>query len=255
MRTTAIFSHKGGVGKTTTCINLGAELAAKGKRVLLIDADGQRNLSEFFDVDPEAETLYEVLTGTEPYYENVIQRTRWENLSVLPSSEDLATVELNALIKGRGVNTKSLAELCEVLAEDDAFDYVLIDCPPSFPPQTLAALAAADDIVVPMTPDRFAVMGLRDVERSTQGAWQVNRALKIAGVLFTMTDHSAVSRDAEAAVRASGYPVFKRTIRSSAYARRMTFDNGPLREFCAFSGIATDYASFADEYMGGANNG
>ena len=101
MRTTAIFSYKGGTGKTTTAINLGAELAARGKRVLIIDADGQRNTSEFFAVDEELGTIYEVLTASELYYKNLIQRTRWDNLDVLPASTELATIELQALKGGQ----------------------------------------------------------------------------------------------------------------------------------------------------------
>ena len=255
MRTTAVFNYKGGVGKTTTCINLGAELAADGKRVLLIDADGQCNLSEFFDADMEAGSLYEVLTGTEPYYENLIQATRWDRLAVLPSSDELATIELTALTGGEALRQNSIRDLCAALAEAAAFDCVLIDCPPSFSPQSLAALVAADDIIVPLTPDRFAVTGLRDVARSVAGARKINEGLCIAGVLLTMTDRTAVSRDAEAAVRESGFPVFGTTIHASAWARRMTFDRGPLREFCSWSTIALDYAALAKEYMGGAENG
>lgn len=254
MRTTAIFSYKGGVGKTTTAINLGAELAARGKRVLLVDADGQRNLSEFFDADPERATVYEVLSGMQPHYIDLVQKTRWEDISILPSSEQLATVELDWMFNERQVHTDALAILCEDLAEDDVFDIVLIDCPPSFTPQTLSALMAADDIVVPMTTDRFAVMGLRDVNSSVIGARKVNRTLGIAGVLITMTDRSATSRDAEEAVRQSGYPVYSHTIRASAFAKRMTFDKGPLRDFCAFSGIARDYKEFCDEYLEGVKN-
>ncbi len=252
MRTTAIFSYKGGTGKTTTAINLAAELAARGRRVLVIDADGQRNTSAFFDADPDGGTIFEVLSGAEAYYENLIQQTRWTCLDILPSSADLATIELQAIRAQQPLRLGALADLCEALAEDEAYDHVLIDCPPSFAPQSVAALDAADDVIVPVTLDNFAISGLRDLTISLQGVQASNPKLRIAGVLITMEDRSAVSRDAAEALRGSGYPVFRQTIRHSRWAQRMTFDNGPLRDFCAFSGIARDYEAFADEFLGGA---
>lgn len=253
MRTTAIHSYKGGSGKTTAAINLAAELAARGVRVLLVDVDGQRNTTDFFDADPEGETVFELLSGSEPYYENLIQRTRWENLDILPSSIDLATIELQAMQARQQFHLNAIADLCEALAGDDAYDQVIIDCPPSFAPQSVAALVAADDVVVPVTLDNFAISGLRDLTITMDGIRQSNPKLRIAGVLISMEDKSAVSRDAATALRASGYPVFEQSIRYSRYAQRMTFDSGPLRDFCAFSGIARDFAAFADEFeFGGA---
>ncbi|MBQ9647147.1 MAG: ParA family protein [Oscillospiraceae bacterium] len=257
MRTTAIFSYKGGTGKTTTAINLGAELAARGKRVLLIDADGQRNTTAFFAVDAEfCGTVYDLLTAPDSYYENYIRETIVPNLSVLPSSEALATIELQASLGNRSyLYTHALQDLCEALAGDDAADFVLIDCPPSFAPQTLAALLAADDVVVPLTLDDFAVSGLRDVNTSVNGAREANPRLRIAGVLVTMFDHSAVSRDADAALRASGFPVYGQTIRASKLPSRMSFERRPLRGFAGWSPIARDYAKFCEEYLGGDGNG
>ncbi len=249
MRTTAIHSYKGGSGKTTTAINLAAELAAGGRRVLVIDADGQRNTSDFYNAAPDRATIFELLTGTEPYYENLIQQTRWPCLDILPASADLATIELQVLKGRHALRLNALADLCEAIAGDDAYDQVIIDCPPSFAPQSVAALAAADDVVVPVTLDNFAISGLRDLTISIKGVQESNPKLRIAGVLITMEDKSAVSRDAAAALRASGYPVYEQTIRYSRYAQRMTFDNGPLRDFCAYSGIARDYTAFSDEYL------
>ena len=104
MRVTAIFSYKGGVGKTTTAINLAAELAARGQRVVLIDADGQCNATDFFEARDECGTVYELLTGTGAdanvtYYLNTTGR---ENLLVVPSSDELATVELRAVEQDGG---------------------------------------------------------------------------------------------------------------------------------------------------------
>ncbi len=263
MRTTAIFSYKGGTGKTTTAINLAAELAARGKRVIVIDADGQRNTSDFFDVDTEdAATLYELLTGSEPYYENLLNYRCDEfegmlNVAVLPSSAKLATVELERTMgETTSLRLAAIRDLCEAVAEDDAADFVLIDCAPSFAPQTVAALIAADDVIVPVTPDIWSVSGLRDVEVSIQGARKSNHRLRIAGVLMTKVGASATARDTEAGLRQSGYPVFATTIRQSSWPSRMSYEHRPLRVCAHWTAIAQDYKALCDEYLrGGAGNG
>lgn len=259
MRTTAIFSYKGGTGKTTTAINLAAELAAKGKRVIVIDADGQRNTSDFFFADTEGgATLYELLTGGEPYYENLLQPAGRSSITVLPSSARLATIELERTIPGgtSALRLGAIRDFCEAVAEDDSADVVLIDCPPSFAPQTVAALIAADDVIVPVTPDQWAVSGLRDVTISLDGARRSNHRLRIAGVLLTKATASATARDTEAALRQSGVPVFETVIHRSEWAGRSTFEGRALRECAHWTGIAQDYKALAEEYMeGGAGNG
>lgn len=258
MRTTAIFSYKGGTGKTTTTINLAAELAARGKRTVLIDADGQRNLTDFFRACMDEASLYELLTGQEPYAENLIQHTSRELIDIVPSSAMLATVELDHMLPDGASPFRlgAIRDFCEVIAEDDIADFVLIDCPPSFSPQTVAALIAADDVIVPVTPDQWAVSGLRDVSVSLSGARRSNHRLRIAGVLLTKLTASATARDTEAALRQSGFPVFQTAIHSSEWARRSTFERKTLRECAHWTGIAADYKALCDEYLeGGASNG
>ena len=261
MRTTAIFSYKGGTGKTTTAINLAAELAARGKRVIVIDADGQRNTSDFFEADKDGvATLYGLLTGTGGSLDSpmsYVEPTGRTGLMVVASSENLATVELDKSLDGSaGIRLTAIRDFCEAIAEDDEADYVLIDCPPSFAPQTVAALIAADDVIVPVTPDSWAVSGLRDVTVSLNGARRSNHRLRIAGVLLTRMNASATARDTEKALRESGVPVFETAIHASTYAPRSSFERRPLRECAHWTGIAQDYKALAEEYMeGGAGNG
>lgn len=254
MRTTAIFNYKGGTGKTTTAINLAAELAARGKRVLLVDADGQRNATDFLVGEQTGfVSIYELLTAEVGPYEACFAPTPHDNLFLLPSSDALATVEL-AVISGSSVlRLDALRELCDILAGEDAMDYVLIDCPPSFAPQSVAALLAADDLIIPVTPDSFAVSGLRDLSTSLTGARKSNPRLRIAGVLLTHVARVAVARDAEEAIRASGYPVFDATIRESHYPHRSTFTRTPLRELAGWSRIAQDYRDLCDDYLEGGD--
>ena len=205
MRTTAIFSYKGGTGKTTTAINLAAELAARGKRVIVIDADGQRNTSDFFEADKYGvATLYGLLIGTGGSLDSpmsYVEPTGRKGLMVVASSENLATVELEKSLDGSaGIRLTAIRDFCEAIAEDDEADFVLIDCPPSFAPQTVAALIAADDVIVPVTPDNWAVSGLRDVTVSLNGARRSNHRLRIAGGLLTRMNASATARDTEKAL-------------------------------------------------------
>lgn len=260
MRITAVFSYKGGTGKTTTVINLAAELAARGERVLVIDADGQRNASDFFGaLTEDVGTLYDLLTARAPYYENLLQETQITGVSILPSSADLATVELSRTIQTTDpllLRLGAIRDFCEAVSEDAVADYVLIDCPPSFSPQTVAALIAADDVIVPVSPDSWSVSGLRDVSVSMNGVRRSNHRLKIAGVLLTRMSASATARDMETALRQSGYPVFDTAIRSSQMVARSTFEHKPLREFARWVGATKDYNDLCDEYKeGGAQNG
>ena len=249
MKTTAIFSYKGGVGKTTTAINLAAELAARGRKVVLIDADGQRNTTELFGASSDGSTVYELLTGREPYAGNLLQKTDVSGLNVVASSAELATVELDALRGGDALHLRAIRDFCEGLQEDSDADDVLIDCPPSFAPQSVAALLAADEIIVPVTPDAWAVSGLRDLNVSIAGARKSNPALRIRGVLLTKFSASAVARDTEVALRRSGYPVFDTAIRQSFWSNRSSFDRKPLGVMARWTGIAQDYRDLCDEYL------
>ncbi|CAG1023132.1 partial Sporulation initiation inhibitor protein Soj, partial [Patescibacteria group bacterium] len=139
----AITNQKGGVGKTTTVLNLGVFLAIKGKRVLLVDIDPQSNLSSGLGItrsgDQEFKTIYELLVNRIPSKE-VVKQTRIENLSIIPSGIELAgaEVELVGALSRENILKKALEEV------KDNFDYILIDCPPSLGLLTINSLVAAD---------------------------------------------------------------------------------------------------------------
>ena len=255
MKTIAIMNFKGGVGKTVTTINMAAELAARGKRVVVIDADGQRNLSSFFGADTESGgTLYEVLTGeAEPYYGELLQHTQVERVSILPASMELIHADLSALKDGT-INLMAVSELVATLAEDDAADFVLVDCPPSFSASTTAALAAADEVIIPLRLDAFSLAGMDELLYQIKEMRRVNPRLKVAGVLVTMRFIANAEAQAEAALRKLPVPVFKQTIRRSVVVEQSTFMRETLRKMAPESAIAQDYAAVVDEYLtnGGA---
>lgn len=252
MRTTVIFNAKGGVGKTVTTINMAAELAARGKRVVCIDADPQRNLSAFFGADLESCTLYDVLMRRDPYYENTLQNTQLDGVQILPGSMDLILADVRAL-QAKEIKLHAIRELVEVMAEDDYCDYVLIDSPPSFTAATTAALAAADDVVIPIKLDAFSLAGVKELLRQVRGMRDVNPDLTIAGILVTQYDGTVVAKETADALRESAIPVFGTVIRRTTAVDRSTFERKPLREskgvYAKYA--AEEYADVVNEYLGG----
>ncbi len=187
-RILAIANQKGGVGKTTTAINLGTALAAVGKSVLLIDADPQGNASTGLGVSRQmrGKTLYDVLMDHTPLSEVVIA-TDVPHLSLLPAEPDLSGVELE--LGGAAGRAYRLRDALTASRADMRFDYVLIDCPPSLNLLTVNALAAADAVLVPMQCEFFALEGLSQllstIEQVRAG---LNPNLEIQGVVLTMFD-------------------------------------------------------------------
>ena len=182
-KTVAIVNQKGGVGKTTTCVNLAASLTALGSRVLVCDFDPQGNATSGFGVDKNCSpNIYDVLLGAAAAEKAVIH-TRWAD--VLPSNKSLsgATVELIGVERREYRLRDSLVQLKE------GYDYVFIDCPPSLELLTLDALCAADTLLVPVQCEYYALEGLSDLLYTVRLAKRsLNPTLELEGVLLTMYD-------------------------------------------------------------------
>lgn len=208
-RVLAVANQKGGVGKTTTAINLGTALAAVGEQVLVIDLDPQGNASTGLGVAPEARqrTAYDVLTGGCSLLEAAVP-TAVPGLSILPANSDLVGVEQDLMgDAGRPFKLRDAvtAMVGRARARPDlpAFSYILIDCPPSLNLLTLNALAAANAVVVPVQCEFFALEGISQLKESIdQIRATLNPRLEIQGVVLTMHDaRTSLSREVAENVR------------------------------------------------------
>jgi chromosome partitioning protein len=195
-RVYAFANQKGGVGKTTTAINLAACLAEAGERSLVVDLDPQANATSGLGMHANGSSTYDLLDGA-PLSE-LVKPTRFDNLYLVPSKPELAgaAVELSRRPDGDSY-------LAHALAEVDGFDFVLLDCPPSLGPLTVNALAAADRVIVPVQTEYYALEGLAQLVQSINLIkTRLNPRLEIAGVLLTMADgRTRLSADVEAEVR------------------------------------------------------
>jgi len=183
-----VANQKGGVGKTTTAINLGTALAAVGEKVLLIDSDPQGNASTGLGVSraKRKKTLYDVLMGQEPIAEAAVH-TDLPGLDLVPADPDLSGVELELGSSPR--RSFKLRDALDAVRREGDYTYVLIDCPPSLNLLTVNAMAAADAVLVPLQCEFFALEGLTQLMRTIELVrGSLNPNLEIQGVVLTMYD-------------------------------------------------------------------
>jgi chromosome partitioning protein len=250
-RVIAIANQKGGVGKTTTAVNLGAALAEAGFRVLVVDLDPQGNASTGLGINPRdvESSIYNVLMNDAPALD-CVEPTSLKNLFVLPATIDLAGAEIE-LVSAFSRELKLRRALDSVRSE---YDVILIDCPPSLGLLTVNGLAAADDVIVPVQSEYYALEGLGQLLKNVAMIRSVNPTLDVRGIVLTMHDsRTKLAEQVESEVREHfGARVYKTVVPRTVRLSEAPSFGQPIIVFDPTSRGATAYRDLAKEVSGGA---
>jgi chromosome partitioning protein len=246
----AIANQKGGVGKTTTAINLGAALAVAEKRTLVVDIDPQGNATSGLGVSQRVAkpTIYDVLIGNSPLSSAILRGVHFPNLDVVPSTRDLVGAEIE-LVSAMGRESILRTALTTVR---DTYDFILVDCPPSLGLLTLNTLTAADSVLIPIQCEFYALEGLSQLLNTVRLVQRsLNRGLEIEGVLLTMFDRRLhLSRQVAAEAREYfGPKVYRSAIpRNVRLAEAPSFGK-PIVLYDVLSSGAKAYLAVANELI------
>jgi chromosome partitioning protein len=246
-RVFAVVNQKGGVGKTTTAVNLAASLAASERATLLIDLDPQANASSAFGISAPPLQVYDVLSGACTALEAALP-TELSHLHVIPSGEDLSGAEIE-LVSADERHARLRVGIEPILG---LYDYILVDCPPSLGLLTLNALVAADSVLIPLQGEYYALEGLARLQRTVErvrGAF--HPGLEIEGIVLTMFDRRAnLSRQVEEEVRSHFRErVFRSTIPRNVRLSEAPSHGKPILLYDIQSRGASAYLELAEELL------
>lgn len=245
----AFSNQKGGVGKTTTCVNMSAYLANKGYKCLVVDLDPQGNATSGlgFAKSEVKTSVYNVMIDDTPI-EDVVVKTQVDNLDILPSNIDLAGAEVELVyLKNREHILRNVLEKAK-----DSYDYITIDCPPSLGLLTINALAAADTVIIPIQSEYYALEGLSQLMNTIKLVVKhLNPSLKIEGVVLTMNDNRAIiSRQISAEIKKFfGKRVFETAIPRNIRLAEAPSHGVPIMLHDTRCSGARAYLALTDEFL------
>lgn len=250
MKAIAIMNNKGGVGKTVTAINLADVLVNNyHQEVVLVDCDGQSNLTGFYlpGIEPDATTTADVLTGEceQVWSDNLVPLA--DHLQLLPSSSGLYDLDLQAIKDGVSAPER-LRGFVDAAREDGDTDWMIFDCPPGYTVSSVAALLAADEVLIPVTADKFSLDGVRAVAVQALKLTAARPGLRVRA-LMTQVRTSDVVTEAEKVLEAMGVRACRTKIRRTDKVPESTLTLLPLRQYSPGSSAARDYRALAAELM------
>lgn len=246
----SLLNHKGGVGKTTSTINIGAGMVELGKKVLLVDLDPQANLTLSLGIPRQPITIYEAIRGESEATPFTVK----PGLDVITSNLDLSSAEME-LINEAG-REYILREIFDPFAED--YDFILIDCPPSLGLLTLNALTASDYVLIPLQTQFLALQGLAKIKQVIQKVrLRLNKKLEIGGVMATMYDaRKVLNRDVVETIKKYFGPlVFETYIRDNVALAEAPAQRQDIFDYNRSSSGAKDYLSLAQEIITRSDHG
>lgn len=251
MRTFAIVNRKGGVGKTTTAVNLAYVLATScHMRVLLVDADSQANATNILIPQDDYEGLGALLRGLVVCYDELVVHTDVAGLDVLPASEDLWALDLEAVISASGRFFGALRDLREDVEEDGSYDMIVIDCPPNLSTACVSAILASDAIIIPVLSDACSAVGVAGLVEQIDDLRSIQPELRVAGVLVNQWHRAPVVEDAVNYLREEGHvPVYQTMIRRTDKVPESSWAGRAVQAWSPWCSAARDYRAWVAELL------
>lgn len=251
MTTISIINLKGGVAKTLTAVNMAHILATvHNKRVLLIDNDKQGNTSKMFGLHSEnGKGTADILTEEDPDLDEIISATKYKFLDLIPANMGLLKANQDVMLDHTRPQGTRFKEVLQMVSGD--YDYCIIDNPPDINIGVINALAASDDIIIPIKIDHFAFDGLEELKEQIGNARDnLNPGLCLRGCLVTCYQRNDVNKQGEDWLRnRRDFPLFNTHIRRTEKADESTFARTPIIEYSRKCGAARDYLAFVEEYL------
>lgn len=252
MKTIAFVNKKGGVGKTRSAVEVAYILATiYQQRVLLADMDGQANATNVVLSQCQGDGMAALMNGTASCYEEVVEHTDIPNLDIIPASDALDNLDLEYMMGNIRPSFQTLRDARDAMEEDDAYDVMVIDCPPHYSTGCLNTIAAADAIVIPATTDAFAATGMDGLIAQIDNVRKICPTVRVSGCLVTRYSNDVVDQDALAYLREEcPVHVFRTVIRESTEkVKGSSWAGVTAQEWSPWCNTSRDYRAFTAELV------